>query len=101
MLSGANDAAYILFCCCPATRLLAVVLMNMCVVPALLSVLISIYGGLLPGMATPVAATSTLTRALLAMMMTRDVHLSLFILQRLDFYDHFVSVVMDWFGVGR
>ncbi|MFS8018645.1 hypothetical protein Hanom_Chr15g01394471 [Helianthus anomalus] len=86
MLSGANDAAYILFRCRPAMRLLAVVLMNMCVVPALLSVLIGVYGGLLPGVATPVAATSTLTRASLAMMMTRDVDLSLFILQRLDIF---------------
>ncbi|MFS7947806.1 hypothetical protein Hanom_Chr06g00552521 [Helianthus anomalus] len=83
MLSDTNDVAYILFRC-RATRLLAVVLMNMCVVLALLSVLIGIYGGLLPGVATPVAATSTLTRASLGMMMTRDVHLSLFILQRLD-----------------
>ncbi|MFS7978519.1 hypothetical protein Hanom_Chr10g00916431 [Helianthus anomalus] len=102
ILSDTNDAAYIFFRCCPATRLLTVVLMNMCVVPALLSVLIGVYGGLLPGVATPVAATSTLTRASLAMMMTRDIHLSHFILQRLDdFYDHFVSVVMDWFGVGH
>ncbi|MFS7919927.1 hypothetical protein Hanom_Chr17g01532531 [Helianthus anomalus] len=84
MLSATNDVAYILFCCCQATWLLVVVLMNMCVVPSLLSVLIGVYDGLLPGVATPVAAKSTLTRALLAMMMTPDVHLSLFILQRLD-----------------
>ncbi|MFS7978514.1 hypothetical protein Hanom_Chr10g00916381 [Helianthus anomalus] len=70
MLSDPNDATYILFCCCLAARLLTVVLMNMCVVPALLSVLIGVYGGLLPGVATPVAATSTLTRASLATMMT-------------------------------
>ncbi|MFS7947398.1 hypothetical protein Hanom_Chr06g00547821 [Helianthus anomalus] len=83
MLSCTNDATYILFHCCPGMWLLVVVLMNMCMVPSLLSVLIGVYGDLLPGVATPVVATSTLTRALLAMMMTRDVHLSLLMLQRL------------------
>ncbi|MFS7948462.1 hypothetical protein Hanom_Chr06g00560291 [Helianthus anomalus] len=63
----------IYFCCCCC-----------CCCRQATCVLIGVYGGLLPSVATPVAAKSTLTRALLAMMMTRDVHLSLFILQRLD-----------------
>ncbi|KAJ0525842.1 putative major facilitator superfamily domain-containing protein [Helianthus annuus] len=43
----------------------------------LLRVLIRDYSGLLPGVAAPVAAMVALTRALLAMMMTRGVQMSL------------------------
>ncbi|KAF5766375.1 hypothetical protein HanXRQr2_Chr15g0714621 [Helianthus annuus] len=85
MLFGADDVCYILFRCCSAMWLLVVVLMDIFVVPTLLRVLISTllrvlignYGGLLLGVATPVAAMVTLTSALLAMMMTRDVQMGL------------------------
>ncbi|KAM0001359.1 hypothetical protein Hdeb2414_s0377g00880731 [Helianthus debilis subsp. tardiflorus] len=65
--------------------LLAVVLIDMYAVPTLLRGLISTllrvlirdYSGLLPGVAAPVAAMVALTRALLAMMMTRGVQMGL------------------------
>ncbi|MFS7950738.1 hypothetical protein Hanom_Chr07g00586721 [Helianthus anomalus] len=78
MLSGPDDVRYMLFCRCSAMWLLAVVLMDMYVVPTLLRALIGNYGALLPSVATPVVAMVTLTRALLAMMMmTRDVQMGL------------------------